>query len=109
MYLGDSMRDFRNSRVWGKSHQLALEVYKKSDSFPDEERYGLTSQSRRCGYSIPTNIAEGCGRESEKELARYLNISMGSASELEYLILLANDLKYLSDEDYRELIPELSK
>ena len=97
------MRDFRNLKVWEKSHQLALEIYKKSDDFPDVERYGLTSQIRRCGYSIPTNIAEGCGRESEKEFARYMNISMGSASELEYLTLLVKDLKYLSEEDYREI------
>lgn len=62
---------------------------------------------RRCGTSIPTNIAEGCGREGEKELARYLNISMGSASELEYLILLAYELNYISGESFRELTPKV--
>jgi four helix bundle protein len=97
------VRNFRKLKVWEKSHKLALEVYRKSSRFPDTERFGLTSQIRRCGYSIPTNIAEGCGRESEKELARYLNISMGSASELEYLTLLVNDLNYISEDDYREI------
>ncbi len=97
------MRDFRKLKVWEKSHKLALEVYRTSNSFPENERYGLTSQIRRCGTSIPTNIAEGCGRDGQKELARFLNISMGSASELEYLILLAHDLEYLSEEIFQEL------
>ena len=97
------MRDFRKLKVWEKSHKLALEIYHESERFPDNERFGLTSQIRRCGYSIPTNIAEGCGRDSEKELARYMNISMGSASELEYLILLAKDLNYISDDSYSDL------
>ena len=97
------MRDFRNLKVWEKSHKLALDVYKVTDKLPNEERFGLVSQIRRSGYSIPTNIAEGCGRESERELARYLNISMGSASELEYLLLLVKDLDYISEDAYSDV------
>jgi four helix bundle protein len=86
------MRDFRNLQVWEKAHALALSVYKATVSFPKEELYGLTSQIRRSSTSIPTNIAEGCGRNGDAELARFMSIGMGSASELEYQLLLAHDL-----------------
>ena len=82
--------------MWDKSHQLTLEIYKATTSFPREELYGLTSQIRRSSASIAANIAEGCGRGSPAELSRYLQIAMGSASELEYHLLLARDLKILS-------------
>lgn len=85
-------RDFRKPKVWEKSHQLALGVYKATVGFPKTELYGLTRQIRRCGASIPANIAEGCGRDGDAELARFLRLSMGSASELEYHLLLAHDL-----------------
>ena len=97
------MRDFRKLKVWEKSHQLTLAVYKATVGFPREETYGLTSQIRRASASIPANIAEGCGRNTVAELARYLNISMGSASELEYHLLLTHDLKYFSSDDYQRL------
>ena len=97
------MRDFRQLAVWGKSHQLTLAVYRVTQSFPTDERYGLTSQARRAAASIPANIAEGCGRDSENELARFLEIAMGSASELEYHLLLAHDLGFLDHETYRRL------
>ncbi|MEQ8674232.1 MAG: four helix bundle protein [Aggregatilineales bacterium] len=97
------MRDFRKLLVWEKSHILVLEIYKATQNFPNTEQYGLTSQIRRAAISIPANIAEGCGKNTEIELARYMQISMGSASELEYHILLAHDLKYLSDDLYRDL------
>lgn len=97
------MKDFRELKVWEKAHQLTLDVYKATVSFPKDEQYGLTSQIRRASASIPANIAEGCGRSSDAELARYLQIAMGSASELEYHLLLAHDLGYLSTSDYESL------
>jgi len=77
------MKDFRKLTVWEKSHRLTLAIYRITESFPDTERYGLISQMRRASASIPTNIAEGSGRGSDAELARFLQIAMGSASELE--------------------------
>ena len=90
------MRDFREIKVWEKAHALTLEIYKATAKFPREEVYGLTSQMRRCSSSIAPNIAEGCGRGSNADLAKFLQIGMGSASELEYHILLAYDLTFLS-------------
>lgn len=89
------MRDFRQLQVWDKAHQLTLLIYEATLKFPREELYGLTSQIRRAAVAIPANIAEGCGKDTELELARYMQISMGSASELEYHLLLARDLRYL--------------
>ncbi len=97
------MRDFREVKVWEKSHHLTLAVYKITGKFPREEQYGLTSQIRRSCTSIPANIAEGCGRGGVAELARFLQIAMGSASELEYYFLLARDLAYLKPSDYEQL------
>ena len=98
------MRDFRRLQVWGKSHELTLRIYALTSEFPRQEIYGLTSQIRRACASIPTNIAEGCGRNSSPDFARFLQIAMGSASETEYLILLAHDLKYLNVDQHAELI-----
>ena len=103
------MKDFRNLTVWRKSHRLALAVYESSRKFPQEERYGLTSQLRRAAVSIPTNIAEGCGRQGDPEFARFLSISMGSASETEYLLLLANELGLLNDDTYRRLSADIEE
>ena len=89
------MKDFRQLKVWEKSHQLALAIYKSTKEFPKEEVYGLTSQIRHASMSIPTNIAEGCGRNTDKEFARFLQIAMGSASEAEYQLILARDLNFL--------------
>lgn len=89
------MRNFRELKVWEKAHRLTLSVYHVTRRFPAEELYGLTSQMRRSSASISTNIAEGCGRDGDAELARFLQIAMGSASELEYQILLAGDLGYV--------------
>jgi len=94
------MKDFRQLKVWEKAHELSLSVYKTSSGFPKSEIYGLTSQIRRAVISIPTNIAEGCGRDSDADLARFLQISLGSASEVEYLLLLSRDLSLLKDTDY---------
>ena len=96
------MRDFKKLDIWHEAHQLALKVYKETKSFPKEEIYGITSQLRRAVVSIPNNIAEGCGRKSKKEFYNFLNISMISSSEVEYLLLLPHDLNYLQNE-YFEL------
>jgi len=97
------MQDFRSLQVWGKGHQLTLAVYKATASFPKDELYGLTSQIRRACASIPANIAEGCGRSGKAELGRFLQVSMGSASELDYHLLLAHDLGLLRDKEYEQL------
>lgn len=97
------MRNFRDIQVWHKAHDLTLKVYKVTKSFPREETYGLTSQMRRASYSIPTNIAEGCGRDSNIELGRFFTIAMGSASELEYTLLLSRDIGYVKGKDYEDL------
>jgi len=91
------MQDFRNLKVWGKAHELTLHVYKVTGSFPQREMFGLISQMRRSASSIPTNLAEGCGRSGDAELARFAQISMGSASELEYQSLLVHDLGMIDD------------
>lgn len=103
------MQDFRNLKVWEKAHALALEVYRGTKDFPGEERYELTRQIRRCATSIPTNIAEGCGRGGDPEMARFLQIAMGSACELEYTLLLAKDLGMLKAPAYETLAPKLGE
>lgn len=97
------MQDFRNLLVWQKAHALILEVYRLTHTFPREELFGLTSQMRRCGVSVPSNIAEGCGRGSDPDFARFLVIAMGSASELEYQLLLARDLGYVETTMHQTL------
>jgi four helix bundle protein len=97
------MQDFKDLKVWQKSHQLTLDVYRSTTTFPREELYGLTSQIRRASFSIAANIAEGCGRNGHNELRRFLEIAMGSASELEYHLLLARDLQMLEPHTYEEL------
>lgn len=97
------MRDFRKLKVWNKAHELTLAVYKVTRNYPKEELFGLTSQIRRSCESIPANIAEGCGRSGAAELARFLNIALGSASELEYHLLLSRDLNLLDAKGYEPL------
>jgi four helix bundle protein len=106
---GERVKGFRDLKVWEKAHQLTLQVYKVSTIFPKEEMYGLTSQVRRAAASIPANIAEGCGRSSDAELGRFLQIAMGSASELEYHLLLTRDLSLLVEQDYGQLAVEVSE
>lgn len=97
------MKDFRKLKVWEKSHQLAVEVYRVTAGFPRQELFGMTSQMRRAAVSIASNLAEGCGRRSDAELGRFAEIAMGSASELEYQVLLARDLEYIRERDSQEL------
>ena len=103
------MQDYRNLKVWERAHQLTLAAYKTTSAFPKDERYGLISQIRRSCSSIPANITEGCGRNGDAELARFLQITMGSASELDYHLLLARDLKFMNTEDYARLVHELAE
>lgn len=106
------MKDFRNLNVWEKGHRITVSIYKLTQSFPKEEIYGLTSQIRRASTSIPTNIAEGCGRGSDADFARFLQMSFGSANETEYLLLLCFELGYIAEENYIELnnsIQEIKK
>ena len=98
-----NMSNYKKLDVWRMSHELVLDIYKITVSFPKDELYSLTSQIRRASYSIPANIAEGYGRAHRKELLQFLNIAKGSASELEYELMLARDLGYLSNEEYSKL------
>jgi four helix bundle protein len=97
------MKNFHNLIVWQKAHALALNSYKATSSFPKHELYGLSSQIRRASASIPTNIAEGCGRRGNNEFHRFLQIAAGSASELEYQFLLSRDLQFISQVEYQQL------
>ena len=101
------MKDFRTLNVWQKSHKLAVLIYQKTKKFPKEEVYGITSQLRRAIVSIPTNLAEGCGRGSDKDFAKFAQIAIGSASECEYLILLSNELGFVDKNDSDELIEKV--
>jgi four helix bundle protein len=97
------MEDFKDLRVWAKAHELTLNVCQKTRGFPKEEMYGLTSQMRRSAASVGANIAEGCGRRSDGEMRRFLQIARGSANELEYHLLLAKDLHLLQTADFADL------
>src|SRR5437773_12369178 len=97
------MKDFCQLKVWEKAHQLTMAIYHITATFPREQTYALTSQMRRAASSIPSNIAEGCGRDGDAELSRFCSIARGSASELEYQILLARDLKLIQPKQYEQL------
>ena len=98
-----AVKDFHELKVWQKAHLLTLALYQITAAFPREELYGLTSQVRRSSASIAANLAEGCGRNSDAEFARFCSMAMGSASELEYHLLLAKDLKMIKPKDHAEL------
>jgi len=106
------MQDYKSLMVWKKSHNIVLEIYKLTKSFPKEELFGLAGQMRRAALSIPTNIAEGAGRGSKADFNRFLQISFGSISELEYELRLSKDLSFISEPDYSRnmiLIIEVKK
>lgn len=101
---------FKNLIVWQKSHELALEIYNITKSFPDDEKFGLISQMRRSAVSIPANIAEGFKRKSLKDKVNFYNISQGSLSELQYYLILTKDLKYINiSENIQFLVDEVGK
>ncbi|MBZ5629242.1 MAG: four helix bundle protein [Acidobacteriia bacterium] len=103
------MQDFRNLKVWHKAHTVTLDVYRRTAVFPKHEMFGLTSQMRRAAASIGANIAKGCGRDGDAELTRFLQIAMGSASELEYHLLLARDLELLNALECNRLNQEVTE
>jgi four helix bundle protein len=97
------MRDFKELKAWQKAHRLVLDIYRNASRFPPAERFGLTAHLCKSATSVPSNIAEGCGRSGERELARFLTIAAGSASETEYQLILARDLGYLLPDGHRVL------
>lgn len=97
------MQNYKDLKVWTKSHEITLKIYNLTKVFPREEMYSLTNQVRRCSSSIPANIAEGCGKNGKNDFARFLNIALGSANETEYFLLLAKDLGYLKIDDHIQL------
>jgi four helix bundle protein len=103
------VQDYTKLRVWQKSHALTLKLYSLTAVFPRQELFGLTSQMRRAAFSIPANIAEGCGRGASRELRQFLHIAFGSASELEYYALLAKDLNLLTEKQFEALQPRISE
>jgi four helix bundle protein len=103
------MRNYKDLLVWEKAHKLTLAVYKITLLFPKDERYGLTSQVRRASASIAANLAEGCGRRSDGEMARYVQIAMGSGAELSYHFLLAKDLGLVQSAEYEVLHADVSE
>ena len=103
------MQDYQRLKVWEKSHALTLAIYRLTGSFPADERFELTRQIRRSAASIPANIAEGCGRNSPRELKHFLTIASGSASELEYHLLLARDLGFASDDSLTHRVSEVKR
>jgi four helix bundle protein len=103
------MKDFRGLTVWQRAHSITLAVYRSTRTFPREEIYGISSQMRRCSSSVAANIAEGCGRRGNPEFGRFLGMAMGSASELEYFLLLARDLNYLSSSAYELIAKDVSE
>jgi len=105
----NAMRNYKKFSVWSRSHELVLLIYRNTvPGFPDSEKYGLSSQLRRAAYSIPFNMVEGCGRSSEKDFAHFLDISLGSAQELEYCLLLVKDLKYITEDHYQLLFEKVN-
>jgi len=97
------MKDFRKLKVWILAHDLTKRIYKITDGFPKAEIYGLISQLRRASVSIATNIVEGSSRGSDADFSRFVQIAIGSASEVEYLLLLSKDLSLISNPDYEQL------
>lgn len=103
------MKDFKNLIVWSKAHQDTLLVYKLTKNFPREELFGITSQLRRAATSVSANIAEGCGKFTQADFARYLQNALGSNHEVEYLSILAHDLNFLGEKEFTQLSKQVSE
>jgi four helix bundle protein len=101
------MKDFRELQVWRKAHALTLKVYHEAKKFPREEQYELARQIRRSAASVAANLAEGCGRSTDADLARFADISLGSASETEYHLILSRDLGFLEKDAFTELTSDV--
>jgi four helix bundle protein len=103
------MQKFRDLVLWREAHQLTLKIYEVSKKFPKDEMFGVTSQLRRAATSIACNIAEGCGRYTAKDFANFLQISLGSTNETDYLTTLAKDLNYLTENEFDSLQEQINK
>jgi len=103
------MHNFKELNIWKESMSLAKEIYSITKFFPSEEKFGLTSQINRCAVSVPSNIAEGAGRQSDKEFNQFLNIALGSSFELETQLLLSNDFNYITKEQTELLTEKVCK
>jgi four helix bundle protein len=103
------MRPFRDLIVWQRAHALVLDVYRESLGFPKHELFGLTSQMRRSAASIPYNIVEGSVFDDGKQFRRYLGLALASSAELEYQLILARDLRYLTPDQYAALDAPLAE
>jgi four helix bundle protein len=103
------MRNFKNYDIWKLSHELTLEIYRITADFPNSEKYQIISQMQRAAYSIPSNISEGCGRKSDKDFNRFLQIALGSAHELEYFLILSKDLNFINQETYTSLDEKINQ
>ena len=100
------IQSYKEMEIYKRSYEIALKVHEITKSFPEVERYDLTSQIRRCSKSIPANIAEGYGRRSKEEFKRFLKISLGSCNEIQVHLSFCKDLKYISETDYIDLSKE---
>ncbi|MDH5399881.1 MAG: four helix bundle protein [Cyclobacteriaceae bacterium] len=105
--MKNSIHNFRELKVWEKGKNLVVDIYKVTRHFPDEEKFGLINQIRRSAVSIPSNIAEGCGKGSDKELVRYLKISLGSTYELESQFIISKELEFVNEGDFENIYDKL--
>src|SRR5690348_6170447 len=103
------MQNYKDLKVWEKAHRLTVKIYNATKSFPKEELYSLTNQLRRAASSIPANVAEGCGKNSQRDFANFLNIALGSANEAEYFLILSKDLEYLVESEFESLSAEVNE
>lgn len=103
------MHNFRNLKIWQKSIELTTEIYILTSKFPDKEKFGLISQINRCSVSIPSNIAEGSGRKSEKEFEHFLNIAISSSYELETQLTISKNINILNENEYIEIILKIEE
>jgi four helix bundle protein len=109
-YLEEAaMRNYKDLLVWQRAHRLTLAIYKATEAFPKDERFGLTSQIRRASSSIAANLAEGCGRRSDGEMGRFVQIAMGSGAELSYHLLLSHDLGILGLQEFSRLSSDVEE
>jgi len=103
------MKNFKELLLWQDAHKLVLDIYEATKKFSKEETFGIASQVRRAAVSIPCNIAEGCGKRTSKDFANFLQISLGSANETDYLILLSKDLGYIGSDQFINLQERVNK
>jgi four helix bundle protein len=104
------MQNYKDLKVWQKAHAFTLKIYTITQSFPKQEMYGITNQIRRSSSSVAANIAEGCGKLTQKDFARFLQIALGSANETEYFLILSFDLKYIHNEqEFNELLNNINE